>query len=188
MGRGTSTKKGPKPLAERERRFFEAFLATGNASEAARRAGYTYRADATGARMLKHPAVIAAIDEQRERLASASIASAEEVRELWTDVLRGVVKGATVSDRIRASELLAKTQGHFIDRREVRSLALTGTLDWQALLRKPGESSDDARCRHHRVTGCSVATAPWVLSHRHAGRAAHYTARPGYAIRAAGIR
>lgn len=66
------------PLNERQRRFVEAYLECGNGAEAARRAGYSpASANSRAAKLMRHPAVRAAIDSVRER--KADLVSNEEV-------------------------------------------------------------------------------------------------------------
>ena len=57
------TPKPPKPLSPKRRRFVEAYLATWNASEAARQAGYA-KADRQGPRLLRFVEVQAAISQR----------------------------------------------------------------------------------------------------------------------------
>ena len=111
-----------KGLTEKQRRFVEAFTASGNATEAARRAGYRYP-QAQGAETLRRPAVAAAIEALRAEETAAAIAERHERQAYWTAVMRGEPDAEgnrpTISERLRASEILGKAQGDFIERREV---------------------------------------------------------------------
>jgi phage terminase small subunit len=67
-------------LTPRQRRFVEEFLVSMNATDAARRAGYSARsANKLGPRLLGQPAVAAAIVAGRQRLTEKAEASAERV-------------------------------------------------------------------------------------------------------------
>lgn len=110
-------------LTERQRRFVEAYSANGgNASDAAKQAGYS-KPHPQGAQNLRNPTIIAAIEALREETTSRAIATREERQSFWTAVLRGEVDdgGAPppLKDRIRAAELLGKAQGDFLERKEV---------------------------------------------------------------------
>jgi phage terminase small subunit len=49
---------------------------------------------------------------------SAKIASAKERQEFWTSIFRGELADFDTKDRIKASELLGKVQGDFIEKVE----------------------------------------------------------------------
>lgn len=108
-------------LTEKQRRFVEAYMgeAKGNATQAARLAGYKgndVTLSAVGKENLGKPLVIAAV---AERVASCSlVASREELQQIWTRYARGE---ASDDDKaiLKGSELLAKSQGAFIERREL---------------------------------------------------------------------
>lgn len=122
-------KEKPRPpLGERHRRFVEAYMgeAAGNASEAARIAGYSpKRAKAAGLTALSHPSVKAAIEERQR--GDPLIATREERQRLWTSIARGepqmqlidgkgVVRAPALRDRILALQHLAKASGDFVER------------------------------------------------------------------------
>lgn len=92
---------------------------SGNATEAARAAGYRGNdstLSVTGARLLRHPEVRAALDARTARSLAGEIATREERQALWTRVMRDVE--ADMKDRLRASELLGKSQADFVERVE----------------------------------------------------------------------
>jgi phage terminase small subunit len=94
--------------------------AAGNATEAARSAGYAKPGE-EGYRLLKNAQVAAALSELRSKRENAKIATAEELRQFWTSVQRGEIPpdgSAALRDRIKASELLGKSQAMFLDRVE----------------------------------------------------------------------
>ncbi|MCP4116475.1 MAG: terminase small subunit [Desulfobacteraceae bacterium] len=125
-----------KKLTTKQQRFVEVF--DGNATEAAREAGYKGN-DVTlaqvGAENLKKPHIVAAIKERETERQSSKIATREERQAFWTDVMRGNITQDSVEgkgedavvvkippdmkDRLRAAELLGKSEGDFIERKEV---------------------------------------------------------------------
>ena len=105
---------GKGRLTERQKRFADYYLETGNARKAAEMAGFS----AGYATMAKRqPAVAAYLRERLDRLDNERVASLEEVLEYLTQVLRGEDaedgKGATA--RIKAAEMLGKRLGLFAD-------------------------------------------------------------------------
>lgn len=106
-------------LTEKQRRFVDAYLgeAAGNATEAARLAGYKGNDNtlaSVGTENLRKPAIAEAITLlQRD---DPLVASRVERQRFWTRVM---MEGeAEMKDRLRASELLAKSGRDFIDRVE----------------------------------------------------------------------
>lgn len=108
-----------RELTERERRFVAAYMgpAAGNAAEAARLAGYA-RASAkvTGTRLLARPHVRAAIEAQRAQDEAAGTATRQDRQRFWTATM--LDPNVSMRDRLKASELLARSEGDFIERRE----------------------------------------------------------------------
>lgn len=96
-------------MTERQRAFADHYLATGNAAEAARRAGYSpHCANRTGHRMLTNDDVRAYIGERQRQIDSERIASVQEIMETMTSILRGETAEAAVSDRLRAANSLLR--------------------------------------------------------------------------------
>nr|WP_317429578.1 terminase small subunit [uncultured Mitsuokella sp.] len=80
-------------LTEKQRRFVDYYVETGNASEAARRAGYSEKtAGWIGQENLQKPTIKAAIDARLKELEDKRIAKADEVMKFLTSTLRGEVK------------------------------------------------------------------------------------------------
>lgn len=105
-----------RELSTKQRRFIDAF--NGNAAEAARAAGYSEKnADKIGAQLLKNPRVVSAIRERENGRSAAAIATREERQRLFTNVMRD--EGQTTRDRLRACELLGKSEGDFVERQEI---------------------------------------------------------------------
>lgn len=104
-------------MTNRQRAFADLYLQTGNATEAARQAGYSDRsARTTGARMLANADTKTYIAHRLEVLESERIADADEVLSFLTSVMRGEVKDqfgldAALSDRLKAAQELLKRVG-----------------------------------------------------------------------------
>jgi phage terminase small subunit len=111
-------------LTEKQRRFVEAYAANGgNATDAARKAGYR-QPHPQGAENMQKPTVRAAIEALRAETTTSAILTREERQAYWTRVIRGEERDPdgrppATRDRLRASELLARSQGDFLDRTEV---------------------------------------------------------------------
>ena len=100
-------------MNEKQRRFAEYYASNPNATEAAKAAGYSERtAYSQGQRLLKNVEVQTHIKDLQDMLASERIASVDEVKAVWTELLRSPNERAR--DRIKAGELLVKTSGAFL--------------------------------------------------------------------------
>ena len=109
-------------LNEKQKAFCDYFIETGNATEAARRAGYKGKnLNRIASENLSKLDIKQYIDERNKMLESKRIASITEVKEYWTKVMRGEEKDqfgldASLQDRTKAAELLGKTYGMFINK------------------------------------------------------------------------
>lgn len=121
-------------MTPRQRKFCDEYLISGNATDAAIKAGYSPKtAKQTGSENLAKPNLRAYIDEQLAKIHSAKIADAEEVMKYLTSVMRGehteqvlklVGEGVqTVTDidvsakeRLKAAELIGKRYGLFTEK------------------------------------------------------------------------
>lgn len=82
-----------RKLSSKQKLFINEYLASGNATEAAIKAGYSPKtAGQTGAENLKKPKIKAAIDAKMAEIESRKIADAKEVLEFFSSVLRAEVK------------------------------------------------------------------------------------------------
>lgn len=122
-----------KSLTVKQRRFVDAYIETGNAAEAARRAGYKSRnADVMGRENLRKPTIRKVLEARLKELEDVQIADAREVLIHLTSAMRGeieeeipVVEGCgkgvskariirkhiSARDRLRAAEMLMKRHG-----------------------------------------------------------------------------
>jgi phage terminase small subunit len=79
-------------LTEKQRRFVDYYVETGNKTEAAKKAGYSEKTAASiGDENLRKPAIKAAIDARLRELEGKRIAKADEVMQFLTSTLRGEV-------------------------------------------------------------------------------------------------
>lgn len=101
-------------LTPKQKAFAEYYIESANATEAAKRAGYSLKtASAIGFENLKKPEIIAYIAEKMDAESNARIANATEVVEFYTAVMRGQIKDqfgldASLSDRLKAGAELMK--------------------------------------------------------------------------------
>ena len=111
-----------KALKERRRRFVEAYMTHGNATQAAIEAGYS-RATAKqqGSRLLTFVDVRAAIKARVE--ADPRIATRAERQRILSDMAYGAGEFSDISiaDRRHAIDLLNKAQGDYVEHQEIRS-------------------------------------------------------------------
>lgn len=130
-------------LTEKQKRFADYFIETGNASQSAVKAGYSKKYSNTNAnKLLQNTTIKNYIDEKLEEMSSKRIASANEVMELLTSAARGELEEEVVvvenadgfseartikkkigaRDRIKAAELLGKRYRLWTDKVEVKGM------------------------------------------------------------------
>ena len=131
-------------LTEKQRRFADYFVETGNGTEAAKKAGYKGKnLNRIAAENLSKLDIKNYIDEKLEEMSSKRIASANEVMELLTSAARGELEEEVVvvegegdgcstartikkqigaKDRIKAAELLGKRYRLWTDKLEVKGM------------------------------------------------------------------
>ncbi|WP_447510558.1 terminase small subunit [Clostridioides difficile] len=133
-------------LTEKQKRFCDYYIETGNATEAAIKAGYSEKtAKVIGAENLTKPYLKSYIDERIGQLESNRIADAKEVMEYLTKIVRNeakeevvvvseygpeiIKKDVSIRDRNKAAELLGKRYRLFTDKVEVEGaipIVITG--------------------------------------------------------------
>lgn len=134
---GQTAAEKPLKLTAKQRAFAEHYAASANATEAARLAGYKgseNQLGVQGSENLRNPKIVDYLEGLTQPASVGRIATAQERQEFWTAVMRGtmtvVVKGkngqteeyeqsADMAVRLKASELLGKSQADFVERREV---------------------------------------------------------------------
>lgn len=141
-----------RKLTEKQERFIDFYIELGNATEAARRSGYSKRtAKQIGNENLTKLDYF--IKERLKKLEDARIAKAEEVLKYLTSVMRGeekeevpiligegmqrlVPKEAGVKERIKAAELLGRRYSLFTDKVDVEGRIDTGTEKLDGILQQ----------------------------------------------------
>lgn len=120
-------------LTEKQKRFIDYYIQTGNASEACKLAGYKGNNHNTiGAQNLAKLSKF--IKVRLEEKNKERIASQDEVLEYLTRVMRGQEKDqfdldASLQDRTRAAELLGKRYGTFVDKKELSGSCIVELVD-----------------------------------------------------------
>lgn len=101
-------------LTPKQKAFADAYIETGNASEAARRAGYSENyAGRNAGKVRKNTKVSAYINSRYADIEAQGVASADEVMRFFSSVMRGELKDqfgldAALSDRLNAGKELMK--------------------------------------------------------------------------------
>ena len=101
-------------LTPKQQAFADYYLETGNATEAAKKAGYSEStAQQIGSENLSKPLISAYIQERLDQIKSKNIATIDEVMSFYTKVMRGEEKDqfgldASLTDRIKAGQELVK--------------------------------------------------------------------------------
>lgn len=101
-------------ISPRQKKFADEYIKTGIAEKAAIAAGYSEKtARSSGARLLTNAGVSQYIKDTMDKLSKPTIASADEVLQYLTRVMRGEEKDqfgldASLSDRTKAAEDLGK--------------------------------------------------------------------------------
>lgn len=112
-----------KKLTPKQRAFCDYYIETGNATEAARRAGYK-KPNVQGSQNLEKLSIKLYIEERVKALDEKRIAKGEEVLQYLTKVMRGEEKDqfgldASLQDRTKAAELLGKRYRLFTEKVEI---------------------------------------------------------------------
>lgn len=117
-------------LTPKQKAFADYYIECGNATEAAKRAGYKEKAAyATGAENLRKPQIIAYIEERQKQIEDGRIASAAEIMQYFTSVMRGEVKDqfgldAPLAERTKAAVELAKRKVDMAQKTDTRKEAV----------------------------------------------------------------
>lgn len=94
--------------------FADYYIECGNASEAARKAGYSPKGiNVQAARLLANVSISAYIQERMDKQNAERVASADEVLRFYSSVMRGQEKDAfgldpSLADRLKAADSLMK--------------------------------------------------------------------------------
>jgi phage terminase small subunit len=171
-------------ISERERRFVERFMASGNATKAAEQAGYSNKtASQIGYRLLRKVQIQAAIADRTQ--GDPAVWTREDRQRFWTAIASGATRyeSATLRDRLKASELLGRSQADFIDRHELEAgpslvdlLAQSNSLESEESLRlsdmRPAAVRDECqrqhggKCASMREHAARCADTRWLAGER----------------------
>lgn len=114
-------------MSERQKAFCDYYLETLNRTDAAKKAGYSEKtARSMGSENLTKPNIKEYIELRLAQMEEKRVASASEVLEYLTRVMRGEEKDqfdmdASLQDRTKAAELLGKRYRLFIDKQEIEA-------------------------------------------------------------------
>lgn len=126
-----------KKLTIKQKKFADEYIISGNASEAALKAGY--KNEVSGRENLQKPTIKEYIDERLKELEQEAIANQSEVLKFLTSIMRGEQTEQTLisdgseqgqritnievsaKDRIKAAELLGKRYGTWTDKVDLSS-------------------------------------------------------------------
>lgn len=110
-------------LTPKQQAFADYYIQTGNATESYKKAYESCKKDETAranaSRLLTNANVIAYVEEKQKELESSRMADITEVREFWTEAMRN--PNNTMKDRLKASEMIARTSGAFLDKVEMKT-------------------------------------------------------------------
>ncbi len=124
-------------LTPKQQAFADYYIELGNASEAARKAGYSPKtAFRIGQENMQKPAIKEYIKERMEQLQSERVANQQEILEYLTSIMRGEQRQQTLrgmgegyqeiddidvsaKDRIKAAELLGKRYAMWTEKQQV---------------------------------------------------------------------
>ena len=110
-------------LTPKQQAFADYYIQTGNATESYKRAYPSCKKDdtarANASRLLTNANVVGYVAEKQKELESNRMADMEEVREFWTEAMRNSENN--MKDRLKASELIARTSGAFLEKIDVNA-------------------------------------------------------------------
>lgn len=113
-------------MNQRQRAFCEAYLLSGNATEAAIKAGYSPKsARSIGQRLLTFADILEYLAQRNAQIIAENTATLEEIYSFWTVTMRD--QASKPADRLKASELLSKALT--LERTRSEERAAAGTLN-----------------------------------------------------------
>lgn len=126
-----------RPLSVKQEAFCYAYVELNNGLQAAIKAGYKpHTAAVQASQLLTRPNIRKKIQELREKAQNANIATAQEVMEYFTKVMKGEIKDqfgleAPLSERTKAAQELAKRTVDIDNRAKgVADTKIEISLDW----------------------------------------------------------
>lgn len=136
-----------KKLTPKQKAFADYYIETGNATEAARRAGYK-KPNVQGSQNLEKLSIKSYIEERVKALDEKRIAKGEEVLQYLTSVMRGEEKDQfgldpSLQDRTKAAELLGKRYRLFVDKVEQKvDATVNSTAKLDSILNQLGDEEE----------------------------------------------
>ncbi len=113
-----------KSISRKQELFAQLFIKTGNATQSYIDAGYEKKgANKNAIRLRDNPLIQNYLEKLRKQLEKHTIASIQENQELLTNILRN--EEHHLKYRLRAIELLLKTQGAFEYKKELENQPTT---------------------------------------------------------------
>ena len=105
-------------LNARQKAFCEYYVASGNATESAIKAGYKERyARQNTPKLLRNTTLVGYIKELREKTKTSRIMTAIERREFLTEVIKNGKE--KIQDRLKALDILNKMDGEYIEKMQL---------------------------------------------------------------------
>lgn len=126
-------------MTEKQKRFCDFYIETGNATQSAIKAGYSSKyANTNASKLLQNTTIKSYIDKRLAEMKNERTADAQEVLEYLTAVMRGEYKEETIiglgegeqtivdidvgaKDRLKAAELLGKRHALFTDKVDLQT-------------------------------------------------------------------
>ena len=106
-------------LTPRQKKFCDEYMLCGNATQAAIRAGYSDKyAGQNADKILKNTNVKEYLAYFQQKVEQKAIKSVEEVQQWWSSIMDNADE--STKDRLKASELLVKSKGGFMDHLQVK--------------------------------------------------------------------
>lgn len=144
----------------KQRKFIDEYIISGNATDAAIKAGYAEKtAYQSGAENLKKPQVKSAIDERLKQLESSKIATAIEVLQVLTSILRQELTEEVVT--------LNPATGEYVTVQKKPSIAEVIKAAGELLKRYPIQEQLDKIKQENELLRLKIETIKGVQSDTH---------------------
>ena len=115
-------------LTPRQQKFCDEYLKHPVAKDAAIKAGYSEKyAGQNADKLLKNTNIKIYLNSIRGQINQTNIKSVEQVQEWWSSIMDD--KEEATRDRLKASELLVKSKGGFVDRVDIEGTAKVVIVD-----------------------------------------------------------
>lgn len=122
-------------LTPKQKAFADYYIKCGNAAEAYRKAGYkNYKSAAVEAsKALNNPKISQYIEERQKQIEDSRIASAAEIMQYFTSVMRGEVKDqfgleAPLAERTKAAVELAKRKVDVAQKTDTSGIVIVNNI------------------------------------------------------------